>query len=134
MCPFYTHAASLFRSMQLIKLTKVLEEIDKRDENGKPFPFAIQFITADRSRNKGGKRIIAPSARACTNEIIARGANKIRKDIHLSSANAGESALENSAALSTPRNTRNIMIDGIDHPVSVHIRLIEFFNNQEVIY
>lgn len=120
--------------MQLIKLNKVLEDIDRRDENGKPFPFSIQFITADRARNKGGRRVNAISARACTNEIVARGANKVRKDIH-QNASAGDSALESGADLSSkPRNTRNIMIDGVDHPVSVHIRLIEFFNNQEVIY
>lgn len=120
--------------MQLIKLVKVLEEIDRRDVHGKPIPFSIQFITADVTRSKGGKRVYAPIARACTNEIIQRDTKKIRKDIHSTSANANEQVLESSTNLSKPRNTRNIMINGVDHPVPVHIRLIEFFNNQEVIY
>lgn len=109
--------------MQIIPLSEVLKQIDYRDDLGKPSSFSIQFVSADLSRNKGGKRITAEKAWACAADYMP--AHK----------KAEVDEINKSASHKNPkRTTRNIMIKGINHPVSVHIRLIELFNGQEVVY
>lgn len=98
--------------------------MDKRDGNGKPFPFSMQFITVDLQRKTGGKRVIVEKGFHYTHDADRAVAKTIAvKDPH-----------EGQHVIVKPRNTRNIMIVGKNHPVSVHIRLIEKFNGAEVLY
>ncbi len=110
--------------MQIIPLSEVLKQIDYRDEQGKPDSFSIQFVSADISRNRGGKRVIAEKAWACAADYVP-----VQKK-----SNSESSTPESSTKFNHKRTTRNIMIKGVNHPVSVHIRLIELFNGQEVVY
>lgn len=110
--------------MQLIKYSKVLDEMNRRGPDGKPVPFSIQVPTADRSRDTGGDRIIAEKAWLATKE----GSDQVP------SGNQKQDLASGSAAPKIRKVTRTIFIEGIDHPITINTRLLEIFNGQEVIY
>ena len=85
-------------------LTTALNVTSKRDSNGQPVPFDVEFITLDRNRTK-------PSRHMRMNQVVRTGAahNLIR---------AGQIGVKPA--------------DGSSHQVPVHVRLIMRINGEVV--
>ncbi len=97
--------------------------MSEKDPEGKAVPFSIQVCTADRSRNKGGDRIIAPKAWLASKEGFESSGSK-----------SNNSAPASPKVGHSKKHTRLIFIEGKDHPISINCRLVEIFNGQEVVY
>lgn len=58
----------------MLKLTDVVRQM-RKSESGRPRPFTIQYVTADRTRNKGGevrtlKRAVLLTKKRTDNRIV----------------------------------------------------------------
>lgn len=103
-----------------ISYKQVIEEMDKLNGDGKPIPFSIKFITADRTRRIGGEIITIEKAEKCVGK-------KGEKVIYATPVNPSKPAnhFEN--------QTRNINIPGSGQVRKIHTRLIIEFNGLKVI-
>lgn len=110
--------------MEKIKLSKVLEFINTKNQHEKPVVFDIEVKSLNRFKKTGGVH------------KVYKGASK-----HiLSSSKPSDLAI----AKAIPRNfkmpnhkknrTINLDVPGLSHVVKVHKRLITKFNGLEVIY
>jgi hypothetical protein len=108
-----------------IPFKEVIWEMDKTDGNGRPLPFSLTFITADRIRNTGGDIIFIPEAQKCVGKkngqvlfptpVNVNSPNSITKDPH-----------------HRENETRNIYLPN-GQVRKVHVRLITKFNGKTVI-
>lgn len=98
--------------------------MDEIDAAGLPVPFSIKFYTADLERDTGGEciNITLPNARKF------KQFSKMETPVDL----------QPSGIKKAPHHgvnfTRNIQIDGWEHPVKVHGRLITRFNGKRVVW
>ena len=109
-----------------IQLSKVLDQMDQLDDDGKPVRFQVKFVTANRMLKTGGEIIEIVDGRKC----VGKRRGEMVFDTRKSS--------QDPSAISRPPNhtansTRNILLPngGIR---KVHIRLIIEFNNQKIFF
>lgn len=88
-----------------ILLKDALELMRKRDINGHPVPFTIDYVTLDVARKSGGKRIVTKAIMPHTRINGKMYRNAIR----------------------------HIRIAGIDRPVPVHIYLMLYINGKYIL-
>ena len=101
-------------------------EMDKVDHTGRPVPFSITFITADRTRNTGGEIINISEAQKCVGKqsgsvlyatpVNASSTNSVARDPH-----------------HRENETRNIFIPISGQVRKVHLRLITQLNGKKII-
>lgn len=101
-------------------LKDALKLMDRLDHKGKPIPFDLEFVTADRRRDTGGKWMKAEGA------ILSKHNKDLPLHIRRSDGFAGSKK-----PASHENQQRNIQTpDGTI--TSVHIRLIKVFNGHPV--
>jgi hypothetical protein len=109
----------------VIFLSDVLEQMDQLDANGNPVPFDIIFCTNNRKTGDGGRRI-----------TMKRAIKVVGKD------SSGGLVLDRTAPKTSYsknpnlyKNAQRLIVTlGTNEIRKVHIRLIEFFNNKQVIW
>lgn len=106
----------------MIRLKDALKLMDRLDHRGKPIPFSLCFVTADRRRNTGGEIL---SLKGCIlskhNKLLPQHARRVDGF----GGSRKPASYENA--------TRNIQTpDGSIK--KVHIRLIKEFNGQTIIW
>lgn len=107
---------------QTILRSKVLEILDTGEV------FDLVFVTCDRKRGTGGELVSVQGWRKITGEPIT-------------TATPGETRRKKSVSLSRDPNHQkhktvniyNPLAGGQVHPISVHIRLMQFFNNKRIL-
>ena len=110
---------------QFIQLSQVLEEIERKDDQGIPVQFQMKFVTADRRRGTGGEIIEINGAR--NNSPQAKG-----KIIPVKGG-PSSSVLKGSNPHHWSNSTRNFLLpNGAIR--KVHIRLIIQFNHKKVVF
>jgi len=106
----------------MLRLKDALKLMDRLDHKGKPIPFELTFVTADRKRNTGGNLKTAKAA------ILSKHNNKLplhQRRVDGFGGSRKPASHENA--------TRNIQTpDGTI--TKVHIRLIKSFNGQVIIW
>jgi hypothetical protein len=99
--------------------SEVLRQLDTGE------PFSMEFVTADRKRGTGGDLISIKDWQKIKGEAVAAevkpGEHK-RKDVVRDPRHFQHKTVN----LFNPHNPRQ-------HPISVHLRLIQFFNGKRVI-
>jgi len=111
-----------------IRLSGVLDHMDRIGDDGKPCPFQMKFVKADRTRGTGGDILEIINGRKMVNkDKDGEPVFDFRPKSHPS-----EPGLKKD-----PRHwvnaTRNILLENGEIR-KVHIRLIIEFNNQKVCY
>jgi len=111
-----------------IRLGDVLDQMDQVNQDGKPVPFQIKFVTANRKLVEGGDLVELPVARKC----VGKRQGKVVFDNRKKS-----SSFSNDQSSRDPRHwvnsTRNLLL--LNGQIrKVHIRLIVEFNNLKVCY
>ena len=113
---------------QYIRLGQALDLMDQVDEHGKPVPFQIKFVTANRKLGKGGDIVELPVARKC----IGKRQGKVIFDKREKMIGSSHDKISKN-----PRHwvnsTRNLLLPN-GQIRKVHIRLIIEFNNLKVCY
>ena len=106
----------------MIKLADALKMMEYVDKHGKPVPFSVEFITANRKTNTGGEII---KKEGC---ILAKFNKKLPQ--HVRNADGGGKSHQ---PKHYQNQTRNIQLpeEGI---VKIHIRLITQFNSMDIIW
>ena len=111
-----------------IRLSDVLDLMDQIGDDGKPIPFQMKFVKADRTRGTGGDIIEIHSGR----KVISKDKKgnpvfDLRPKVQASATSTKKD----------PRHwvnaTRNILLENGEIR-KVHIRLIIQFNQQKVCY
>jgi len=105
---------------QVISLSDALKLMDRLDHKSNPIPYKISFVTADRTRNTGGKWITIDGA------ILSKH-NKLLP-LHVRRVEGFGGSKKPASYENAQRN-----IQAPDGSItSVHIRLIKRFNDYEV--
>lgn len=108
-----------------IRLSEVLDQMDRLDDSGRPKSFDMKFVTADRKRNTGGEIIEIRNGRKC----VGKRNGKVIYDTRETVAEVRQSRSPNHWT----NQTRNIILpNGAIR--KVHIRLIIEFNGTKVCY
>jgi hypothetical protein len=106
----------------MLRLKDALKLMDRLDHRGKPIPFALQFITADRKRDSGGELMDIQGG------ILSKH-NKLLP-LHMRRVDGFGGSKK---PASYENQTRNVQSpDG--SIMTVHIRLIKKFNDQIIIW
>ncbi|PKH50861.1 hypothetical protein CXF68_09255 [Tenacibaculum sp. Bg11-29] len=113
--------------MEVISLREVLQEINKKDKDGNPFPFSVSVWSLNRQSKKGGSLKHYDKARLL-----------VGKKVKNLSAASLLIAAQSAARLSKQPNhfknrTRNIELENGDIK-KIHIRLIDTFNGKKMQY
>ncbi|MBN1546858.1 MAG: hypothetical protein JW902_09380 [Syntrophaceae bacterium] len=124
---------------------QMLAEMDRFDRYGKPVPFSIAFVAADRKRNTGGDYHII-GEKTLFNDLLCR---RVKDHVFTESMvikaigkHKGEPILakpkrDPAKAGCNPRHykngTMNVMILSSRQIRKVHLRLIRYFNDKQVI-
>ena len=112
-----------------IRLGDALDQMDQTDQDGKPIPFQIKFVTANRKLLEGGDIVELPVARKCIGKrqgkVIFDKRDKKAVSSHNDSISRDPRHWKNS--------TRNLLLPN-GQIRKVHIRLIIEFNNLKVCY
>ena len=111
-----------------IRLGDVLDRMDQTGQDGKPVPFQIKFVTANRKLGKGGDVVDLPNARKC----VGKRQGKVIFDKREKMIGSSHDKISKN-----PRHwvnsTRNLLLPN-GQIRKVHIRLIIEFNNLKVCY
>lgn len=106
----------------IIRLKDALLQMEHRDKQGNPVPFAVSFVTCDRRLGTGGKLI------AYENAVLSRNCKRIAPIL------TGRTAAKHSRLPHHWKNkTRNITTPGSDKIRKIHICLITRFNGKKVV-
>ena len=107
----------------MIRLVDALNLMNEMDQEDKPVPFSIKFVTFNRRNDTGGELISIDQAVKC----ITKRKGKIVYDLRkMTTQKKPPNHFKNS--------TRNINIVGTDQIRKCNIRLITEFNGQKVIW
>lgn len=103
--------------------------MERRDTDGKPLPFSITFVTADRRRNTGGEIVHLPRA------VLSKNNRKITPFLKGQRKNPSPNIL-NQAQSRLPHHwrnkTRNVQAVGSQEIRKAHIILIIEINGYRV--
>lgn len=108
-----------------IRLSDVLSEMDRLDDQGKPIKFNIKFVTANRKERTGGEIIEIKGGRKCVDVKEDKPVFDTRKSVSEPKLHKNPNHWVNS--------TRNILLPN-GRIRKVHIRLIIEFNDQKVCF
>lgn len=113
---------------QYIRLGQALDQMDQVDENGKPVPFQIKFVTANRQSKSGGEIVELKSAVKCDGQ---RNGQMVVDHREKPASSSGKP---------TPKDpnhwvnaTRNILLPN-GQIRKIHLRLIIEFCHKKVCY
>ena len=112
-----------------IRLGNVLDQMDLLDEDNKPVPFQIKFVTANRKLLEGGDIVELPVARKC----IGKRQGKVIFDERNKDATSSPKGKIPGDPRHWVNSTRNLLLPN-GQIRKVHIRLIVEFNNLKVCY
>lgn len=100
--------------------------MDKVDASGRPLPFSITFVTADRTRRRGGEIIFIDKAQKC----VGKRNGGVLYPTPVNPVSPGSIARDPNHR---QNDTRNIFIPSSGQVRKVHLRLITQFNGKRVI-
>ena len=97
----------------IILRSEVLRQMDTGE------PFHLEFVTADRKRGTGGELVKVINWTKQKKDPVQERKTAL-------SHNSGRSRPSKTFIISNPHNK-------IQHPISVHVRLLQFFNGKRII-
>lgn len=105
-------------------LTEIIKEMHRKDEDGKPVPFSLTFVTADKNKRTGGEVVDIAAA------ILTWGDDKaMRKALNEESVSADKKEKKPNH---WKHRTRNLLLPN-GQIRKVHLSLITKFNGYDVI-
>ena len=110
-----------------IRLGEALEIMDQMDDQGKPVPFQIKFVTANRIKQTGGEIIEIPNARKCS------GVRNGKPVFDQREKQPSHGIVDSRDPLHWVNQTRNLLLPNGQFR-KIHIRLILEVNHRKVCY
>jgi hypothetical protein len=102
----------------------LLKDVISQMKEGKPF--SIRFVKLDKAKGTGGQLISV--TKALLNSTTTKEGQSTKGTAQIDTLDTSKSGGKGKA-----RHTINIKVEGIEHPVCVHLALITRFNGKKVL-